>query len=160
MAIATLGAGCFWGVEHFLRQIEGVEEVLCGYMGGHLDQPSYQQVKTGETGHAEVVQIQFDPQQVSFEQLLEVFWQHHNPTTLHRQGVDVGSQYRSVIFFHSPEQQAEAERSKQQAGQQGYWAGKTIVTEIAPAQRFWLAEEYHQNYLAKNEQPSCHLPFY
>ncbi|GAA5189367.1 peptide-methionine (S)-S-oxide reductase MsrA [Ferrimonas gelatinilytica] len=160
MALATLGAGCFWGVEHFLRQIDGVLNTRCGYMGGHLDNPTYQQVKQGSTGHAEVVQIEFDPDRTGFEAILEVFWQYHNPTTRHRQGDDLGSQYRSVIFYHDASQREVAEQSKASQQAHGYWRDKPIVTEIAPAQPFWRAEEYHQNYLEKNDQPSCHLPFY
>ncbi|MBY5992048.1 peptide-methionine (S)-S-oxide reductase MsrA [Ferrimonas balearica] len=160
MRQATLGAGCFWGVEHFLRQIPGVETVVCGYMGGHVDHPTYPQVKAGTTGHAEVVQIEFDEQRVSLEAILEFFWQHHNPTTVNRQGEDVGSQYRSVIFFHDNEQRLVAEASKSRQQREGFWQDKTIVTEIVPASTFWPAEAYHQNYLARNELPSCHLPLY
>ncbi|MBY6185052.1 peptide-methionine (S)-S-oxide reductase MsrA [Marinobacter hydrocarbonoclasticus] len=159
-AIATFGAGCFWGVEHFLRQIAGVKSVACGYMGGHVDHPTYPEVKSGQTGHAEVVQVTYDPGEVSFATLLTFFWQHHNPTTLNRQGVDKGSQYRSVIFYHDEAQRDAAEHAKHQQQTHGYWKDKTIVTEIAPAVTFWRAEEYHQNYLAKNNQPTCHLPFY
>ncbi|MBY6019783.1 peptide-methionine (S)-S-oxide reductase MsrA [Halomonas denitrificans] len=158
--IATLGAGCFWGVEHFLRQIPGVKTVVCGYMGGHVEHPTYPEVKRGQTGHAEVVQVEFDPCEVDFETLLTFFWQHHNPTTLNQQGEDIGSQYRSVIFFHDETQRLAAETSKATQQRDGYWKAKRIVTEICPASTFWRAEEYHQNYLARNEQPSCHLPFY
>ncbi|WP_028117465.1 peptide-methionine (S)-S-oxide reductase MsrA [Ferrimonas senticii] len=160
MATATLGAGCFWGVEQFIRDIDGVTDVRCGYMGGHLDHPTYPEVKAGTSGHAEVVQIEFDDSKVSFDELLTVFWQFHNPTTLHRQGEDVGSQYRSVIFFHNSDQQQIAEASKQHAQTEGFWAGKTIVTEIVAADTFWLAEEYHQGYFAKHGLPSCHVAFY
>ncbi|QIZ76161.1 peptide-methionine (S)-S-oxide reductase MsrA [Ferrimonas lipolytica] len=160
MAVATFGAGCFWGVEQFIREIDGVTAVRCGYMGGHLDNPTYAQVKAGDTGHAEVVQLEFDPVVVSFEQLLQVFWQYHNPTTVHQQGEDVGSQYRSVVFYHNDNQKIVAEQTKHQISQTGYWAGNTIVTEIVPATTFWDAEEYHQNYFGKHELPSCHLPFF
>lgn len=158
--IATLGAGCFWGVEHFLRQIPGVKSVACGYMGGHLEHPTYPEVKQGHTGHAEVVQIAFDADEVCFDEILTFFWQHHNPTTLNQQGVDFGSQYRSVIFYHDEDQQKAALRSKAHQQAEGYWKDKTIVTEITPATTFWRAEEYHQNYLEKNDEPTCHLPFY
>ncbi|GAA4879633.1 peptide-methionine (S)-S-oxide reductase MsrA [Ferrimonas pelagia] len=160
MAIATLGAGCFWGVEYFLRQIPGITTVRCGYMGGTLDNPSYPQVKQGDTGHAEVVQVEYDEAYVSFDAILDLFWQHHNPTTRDQQGDDLGSQYRSVVFYHDESQQQQALASKARQQEEGYWQGKTIVTEIVPAQIFWPAEEYHQDYLAKNELPSCHLPFY
>ncbi len=160
MALATVGAGCFWGVEHFLRQLDGVLSTTCGYMGGEQENPSYADVKRGDTGHAEVVQIEFDPERVSFEAILDLFWQYHNPTTLHRQGEDVGSQYRSVIFYHDEAQRQVAERSKAAQQAEGFWKEKPIVTEITPACPFWRAEEYHQNYLEKNDQPSCHLPFF
>ncbi|WP_298444443.1 peptide-methionine (S)-S-oxide reductase MsrA [uncultured Ferrimonas sp.] len=160
MATATIGAGCFWGVEQFLKEIDGVTAVRCGYMGGHIEHPSYAEVKQGDSGHAEVVQLEFDERVVSFPEILAVFWQFHNPTTLFQQGEDVGSQYRSVVFFHDDSQRQQALLSKRQQGQSGYWAGKTIVTEISPAQTFYLAEEYHQNYLGKHQLPTCHLPFF
>ncbi len=160
MMIATLGAGCFWGVEHFIAPLAGVLRVRCGYMGGDLPNPTYEQVKQGNTGHAEVVEIVFDEQQISFMDLLDIFWQYHNPTTVNQQGVDVGSQYRSVIFYHSPIQQQQAQHSKNQQQQHGHWAPKTIVTEIVTASQFWEAEEYHQGYFSKHNLPSCHLPFY
>lgn len=161
MAIATLGAGCFWGVEHFIRELDGVIDVRCGYMGGHLDNPTYPEVKKGDTGHAEVVQIEFDQSKLSFDDILALFWQYHNPTTLNQQGEDIGSQYRSVVFYHDELQQQLAQRSKQAQQTNGYWKDKTIVTEICPAVTFWEAEEYHQNYFGKHQDlPVCHLPFF
>lgn len=157
MAQATFGAGCFWGVEYFFRQIEGVLNVTCGYMGGNDAFQDYESVKSGTTGHAEVVQIEFDEQTISYEQLLQVFWQNHNPTTLNQQGGDIGSQYRSTIFFHDKQQKQQAEASKLALIQSGRWGIRQIVTEIVPCQHFHPAEEYHQNYLAKNELPSCHI---
>lgn len=157
MAIATFGAGCFWGVEAFFRAIDGVENATSGYMGGHKDDPSYEEVYTDATGHAEVVQVEYDKHRVSFEQLLEVFWSNHNPTTLNRQGGDVGTRYRSTIFFHDKQQKQLAERSKLALIQEDRFAGRQIVTEIVPAQTFYPAEEYHQNYLARNGLSSCHI---
>ncbi|MCL2913987.1 peptide-methionine (S)-S-oxide reductase MsrA [Shewanella corallii] len=157
MAQATFGAGCFWGVEHFFRQIEGVTDVTCGYMGGNDKYTDYQSVKSGTTGHAEVVQVEYDEDKVSFETLLTVFWQNHNPTTLNQQGGDIGSQYRSTIFFHDRIQKQQAEASKLALIKSERWGLKQIVTEIVPAARFHEAEAYHQNYLAKNELPSCHI---
>jgi peptide-methionine (S)-S-oxide reductase len=155
MATATFAAGCFWGVEAAFRKIKGVTAAACGYMGGHLANPTYKQVCTDRTGHAEVVQVDFDPSQVSFEQLLEAFWKMHDPTTLNRQGPDVGTQYRSAVFFHSPEQEmaARASKEKHQADFK-----RPIVTELAPAGTFWRAEEYHQRYFEKNPHAAaCHL---
>ena len=152
---ATFAAGCFWGVEEAFRQLNGVKETAVGYMGGHTESPSYPQVCTGETGHAEVVEVQFDPAVISYPRLLERFWSKHNPTTLNRQGVDIGTQYRSAIFFHSDEQSQLAEESKAALAASGKFSGP-IVTEIAPAGPFWRAEEYHQQYIQK-QQPgfSC-----
>lgn len=155
MQKATFGGGCFWGVEVAFRQVEGVLETQVGYMGGELEKPTYRDVCTDKTGHAEVVQVTFDPARLSFEQLLAVFWQVHDPTQLNRQGPDVGTQYRSVIFFHSPEQEAAARASKEKA-QAGF--SRPIVTAIVPARSFWRAEEYHQRYLEKHGLASCHLP--
>lgn len=159
MALATFGAGCFWGVEDFFRQIPGVNNAVCGYMGGNDRAVTYEEVKKGHTGHAEVVQVEFDERLVSFDDLLATFWSNHNPTTLNRQGEDVGSQYRSCIFYHNPEQQQAAISSKQALIESGKWGNKDIVTEITPALTFHCAEEYHQNYIAKNNLPSCHISF-
>ena len=150
---ATFGAGCFWGVEAAFRQLPGVSQTRVGYAGGHTDDPTYEDVCTDRTGHAEAVEVTFDPDQVSYEQLLDVFWGKHDPTQLDRQGWDVGTQYRSAIFVHGPEQQAQAERSK--AEQQERHDGR-VVTEIVPAGRFYEAEDYHQQYLEKRGQASCH----
>ena len=151
---ATFAAGCFWGVEAAFRRLAGVKSTQVGYIGGPLAKPTYEQVCTDRTGHAEAVEVTFDPKVVSFHDLLEVFWNNHNPTTLNRQGPDVGSQYRSAIFFHSPEQEAEAKKSRDEAQAQ---FPRPIVTEIKPAQTFWRAEEYHQQYLEKRGLASCHI---
>jgi peptide-methionine (S)-S-oxide reductase len=150
---ATFGAGCFWGVEATFRRLAGVRETQVGYAGGGVDHPTYQQVCTDETGHAEVVEVTFDPEVISYHDLLEVFWANHNPTTLNQQGPDFGTQYRSAIFVHSPEQEAEARRSMAEA--QKHFP-RPIVTEITPAPPFWPAEEYHQRYLEKRGLASCH----
>ncbi|MGL5358190.1 MAG: peptide-methionine (S)-S-oxide reductase MsrA [Shewanella sp.] len=159
MALATFGAGCFWGVEYFFRRVDGVINATCGYMGGNNAATSYEEVKKGHTGHAEVVQVEFDPNIVSYEALLEVFWKNHNPTTLNMQGGDIGKQYRSTIFFHDREQKAIAEGSKLAFARSGRWGLRQIVTEIVPLQQFHIAEEYHQNYIDKNNLPSCHLEY-
>jgi peptide-methionine (S)-S-oxide reductase len=151
---ATLGAGCFWGVEATFRRLAGVKETQVGYMGGKLKNPSYKDVCTDRTGHAEVLEVTFDPEVISYHDILEVFWENHNPTTLNRQGPDVGSQYRSAIFYHSPEQEAEAKASRD-AAQARF--PKPIVTEIVPATEFWRAEEYHQQYLEKRGLSQCHF---
>lgn len=156
MEKATFGAGCFWGVEAAFRQIKGVVSTAAGYMGGTLAEPTYQDVCTDRTGHAEVVQVEFDPAQVSYHDLLRVFWENHDPTTLNRQGPDVGTQYRSVIFFHTPEQEAAAQASKDALAKSGAYR-RPIVTEIQPAGNFWKAEEYHQQYLEKRGLAHCHL---
>jgi len=156
MQTATFGAGCFWGVEAAFRQIKGVQETAVGYMGGSTPCPTYQEVCTDRTGHAEVVQVVFDPTQASYEQLLTVFWENHDPTTLNRQGPDVGTQYRSVIFFHSAAQQAQAEASKAAQQQSGKFK-RPIVTAIVPAAEFHRAEEYHQQYLEKRGLSQCHI---
>jgi peptide-methionine (S)-S-oxide reductase len=153
---ATFGAGCFWGVEYFFKQVPGVIETEVGYLGGAFENPTYEQVKTGNTGHAEVVQLTYDPTIVSYEELLNVFWNNHNPTTRNRQGEDVGTQYRSAIFYHTNEQKVSAELSKEQLKQLGQF-NKPIVTEITAASSFYRAEEYHQNYIEKNDLPSCHI---
>lgn len=153
--LATFGAGCFWGVEWVLRQVPGVIEVVSGYSGGSVEDPGYRLVCTGTTGHAEVVQVEFDPSIVSYDQLLEVFWAMHDPTQQDRQGPDVGSQYRSAIFTHSPEQQAAAEASRDRA-QAGF--ERPIATEIAEIGAFYAAEDYHQRYYEQTgHQPYCHV---
>ena len=153
MEKATFGAGCFWGVEATLRSIPGVISTQVGYCGGKTDNPTYQDVCTDTTGHAEVVEITFDPAQVTYEHLLETFWKLHDPTTPNRQGPDVGSQYRSVIFFHSPAQEAAARAAKERLDK----SGKPVVTQIVPAAPFYKAEEYHQRYLEKHGLASCHI---
>jgi len=156
MAIATFGAGCFWGVEAEFRRIKGVTATAVGYSGGHLKNPTYRDVCTDSTGHAEVVQVEYDPAVVSYDDLLNVFWENHDPTTLNRQGPDVGTQYRSAIFFHSPEQEAAAQASKERLAESGRFR-RPVVTQIEPAAEFWRAEEYHQQYLEKRGQASCHI---
>jgi len=156
MEMATFGAGCFWGVEAAFRQIDGVVSTAVGYSGGTLPNPTYEDVCSHTTGHAEVVQVEYDPAKVSYEVLLDLFWKSHDPTQLNRQGPDVGSQYRSVIFFHSPEQETTAKASKEELQKRGRH-GKPLVTEIMPASTFYRAEEYHQQYLEKHGQSSCHL---
>ena len=146
---ATLAGGCFWCLEAAFQQLKGVEQVQSGYAGGHVPNPSYEQVCTGTTGHAEVVQISFDPAVVSFDELLHVFFTIHDPTTLNRQGGDVGTQYRSAIFFHSPEQQATAERVMAELAAEKVW-DDPIVTELKPLQAFYPAEEYHRDYFRRN----------
>jgi peptide-methionine (S)-S-oxide reductase len=155
MEKATFGAGCFWGVEETFRRTKGVVNTAVGYEGGLTNNPTYKDVCTDRTGHAEVVQVEFDPKQVSYDQLLDIFWHSHNPTTLNRQGPDVGSQYRSVIFFHSPEQEKKAAASKEKTQKRDYKS--PIVTQIVPAAIFWKAEDYHQQYLAKRGLDNCHL---
>jgi peptide-methionine (S)-S-oxide reductase len=151
---ATFGAGCFWGVEARFGEVPGVLETAVGYEGGHLPNPSYQDVCTDETGHAEVVELDFDPQTVAYEELVRLFFQLHDPTQLNRQGPNFGTQYRSVILYHSPEQKATAEKVLQEMQQ--VIRGK-IVTAIEPAQKFFRAEEYHQRYLEKRGVKSCHF---
>ena len=153
---ATFGAGCFWGVEAAFRQIPGVLTTTVGYEGGKTDQPTYRDVCSHTTGHAEVVEVEYDPTRVTYAQMLEVFWANHNPTQLNRQGPDVGDQYRSVIFYHSPAQQAEATASLATLAESGKWK-KPIVTVIEPAQTFYKAEDYHQQYLEKRGLSSCHI---
>jgi peptide-methionine (S)-S-oxide reductase len=153
---AIFGAGCFWGVESAFRAIKGVNEVISGYAGGHVRNPTYRDVCSGETGHAEVVQVEYDPSQVGYDALLDVFWNCHNPTTRNRQGPDVGTQYRSVIFFYTPEQEIAAKVSREKLQQSGHWR-EPIVTEILPASEFYPAEEYHQRYLEKRGiRGHCH----
>ena len=151
------GAGCFWGVEAAFAAIPGVTATAVGYEGGQLERPSYKDVCTDQTGHAEVVELDFDPAKVSYEQLLDAFFELHDPTTLNRQGPDWGTQYRSAIFFHSPEQEAQAPRQDRAATAEGRFKPKRIVTKVEPAQTFWRAEEYHQQYLEKRGQASCHI---
>ncbi len=152
--IATFAAGCFWGVEAAFRQVEGVTETAAGYSGGHLESPTYEDVCSGKTGHAESVRVVYDPARVSYEELLETFWRCHDPTTLNRQGPDVGEQYRSAIFFHTPAQEAAAKTSRQKQQASGRFKRK-IVTEITPASKFYRAEDYHQRYLEKRGRSSC-----
>ena len=154
--IATFGAGCFWGVEADFRDVPGVVDAAVGYAGGTLANPTYRDVCTDSTGHAEVVQVTFDPAQVSYEKLLEVFFSLHDPTTLNSQGPDFGTQYRSVIFFHTPEQEAAARAAKERLQKSGRFA-RPIVTEITPASQFYRAEEYHQRYLEKRGLRACHI---
>ena len=156
MAKATFGAGCFWGVEEDFRKIPGVLQTAVGYSGGKTDNPTYEDVCSDETGHAEVVEVEYDPEKVSYDRLLDVFWNGHNPTQLNRQGPDVGTQYRSAIFFHTPEQEAAAKTSKEKLEKSGRFP-RPIVTEITPASRFWRAEEYHQRYFEKRGGGSCHV---
>lgn len=155
---ATFGAGCFWGVEETFRQTPGVVATAVGFAGGKTANPTYKEVCYTDTGHAEVVHLQFDPAKVTYEQLLEVFWNNHNPTTLNRQGPDVGTQYRSVIFFHGDAQRAAAEKSKEEQQARGKWSSKKIVTFIEPAAPFFKAEDYHQQYLFKRGLSNCHVP--
>lgn len=155
MEIATFGNGCFWCTEAVFQDLEGVEKVESGYMGGHIDNPTYKQVCTGNTGHAEVLQITFDPTKINYKELLEVFWRTHDPTTLNRQGNDVGTQYRSIIFYHSPEQQQLAKQYMQELDASGAF-DDPIVTTIEPLEKFFPAEAYHQNYFQNNpDQPYC-----
>ncbi len=156
MAIATFGAGCFWGVEAEFRRVKGVTATAVGYSGGQLKNPTYRDVCSDTTGHAEVVQVEYDPAVVAYDDLLNVFWENHDPTALNRQGPDVGTQYRSAIFFHTPEQEAAARASKERLEQSGRFR-RPIVTQIEPAIEFWRAEEYHQQYLEKRGQASCHI---
>jgi peptide-methionine (S)-S-oxide reductase len=156
MAKATFAAGCFWGVEARFQQLPGVTSTAVGYEGGTLDHPTYQQVCTDRTGHAEAVEIEYDPAQISYEQLLDAFFSLHDPTQLNRQGPDWGTQYRSAIFFHSPEQEAAAKAAIARLTAEKRFA-KPVVTQVAPAQTFWRAEEYHQKYLEKRGALSCHI---
>lgn len=151
---ATFGAGCFWGVEHIYRQIPGVIEAYSGYAGGATERPTYRDICTGTTGHAEVVEVTYDPSKVTYARLAEVFFRMHDPTTLNRQGPDVGTQYRSVIFYHSEAQRLDAERAKA-AAQPRFKS--PIVTTIEPAPVFWMAEAYHQRYIERTGHPSCHV---
>lgn len=151
---ATFAAGCFWGIEHAFRNLKGVKDAVSGYAGGHTENPTYEQVCTGTTGHAESVEVTFDPQEVPYEELLKTFWSIHDPTAGNRQGPDVGHQYRSVIFTHTPEQKAAAEKSKA-ALEKSKKYSRPIVTEIVPAAKFFRAEEYHQKYYGKHGTAVC-----
>ena len=153
---ATFGAGCFWGVEEAFLNTKGVKETAVGFAGGTTKNPSYKDVCYNETGHAEVVRVLFDPAEVPYEKLLDVFWMSHNPTTPNRQGPDIGSQYRSMIFFHTPEQKVIAEKSKASLEKSGKYE-RPVVTAIQPAAEFYKAEEYHQQYLRKNGLAACHI---
>jgi peptide-methionine (S)-S-oxide reductase len=154
--LATFGAGCFWGVEAAFRRVPGVIDAAVGYSGGRTDNPTYRDVCSDDTGHAEVVQVTFDPEKVSYPQLLDVFWTVHDPTQVNRQGPDHGTQYRTAIFFHSPEQEAAAKRAKQELQASGKFRAP-IATEVTPAGTFYRAEEYHQRYLEKRGAASCHI---
>lgn len=156
MEKATFAAGCFWGVEANFRKVKGVIATAVGYTGGNFENPTYKDVCTGRTGHAETVDILFDPAVVSYEQLLEVFWNIHDPTTRNRQGPDIGTQYRSAIFYHNEEQRATAIVSKERAQSSGKFK-KPIVTEIVPASTFYRAEEYHQQYFEKGGMGGCRI---
>lgn len=154
MEQATFGAGCFWGVESLFREVPGIVDAISGYAGGQTQNPTYKEVCSDKTGHAEVVQVTFDPTKISYDKLLDVFFQNHDPTQLNRQGPDVGTQYRSVIFAHSPEQERAARAKKEEYAPR---FKRPIMTSIEPAKPFWRAEEYHQRYLEKNGLPSCHV---
>jgi peptide-methionine (S)-S-oxide reductase len=156
MEKATFGAGCFWGVEAEFRKIKGVKSTAVGYEGGHTKNPTYQDVCTDRTGHAEVVEVEYDPNEVSYESLLNVFWENHDPTQVNRQGPDHGTQYRTVIFYHNDEEKRLAEESKRKLSESGRFK-RPIATQIVPATDFWRAEEYHQQYLEKRGLASCHM---
>lgn len=152
--LATFAAGCFWGVEETFRQLDGVVDTQVGYIGGHKEDPTYQEVCAKNTGHAEAVEVEYDPEKISYEALLEVFWNAHDPTQVNRQGPDVGSQYRTAVFYHSPEQEEAARASKEQLDASGK-LNAPVATEITEAETFWPAEDYHQKYLAKRGMSSC-----
>ena len=156
MEKATFAAGCFWGVEAAFRQVEGVVSTSVGYAGGTTDHPTYQEVCSDRTGHAEVVQVEFDPSKVTYDDMLNVFWSNHDPTTVNRQGPDVGSQYRSAIYFHSPDQETAATSSKAKLQAAEKYKDRKIVTEITAAPHYYVAEDYHQQYLEKRGLASCH----
>ncbi len=155
--LATFGAGCFWGVEEFFRKVQGVKRTQVGYSGGEVVDPTYEQVCTGNSGHTEAIQMEFDPREVSFSQLLDIFWANHNPTTRDQQGPDIGSQYRSAIFFHNPSQKETAELSKARLQESGVWGTRTIVTSIEQYTNFYPAEGYHQRYFEKRGGGTCHF---
>ena len=154
LAVATFAAGCFWGVEDFFRQVPGVVDAVSGYTGGDAEHPTYEQVCSGRTGHAEAVLVTYDPAKVSYDELLEEFWRHHDPTTPNRQGPDVGTQYRSAVFTHDDEQ---ARLAKESLDRYQAKFGRPIVTEIVPASTFWPAEEYHQRYTERTGHGACHV---
>jgi peptide-methionine (S)-S-oxide reductase len=154
---ATFAAGCFWGVEASFREVEGVIDTAVGYTGGKKDHPTYEEVCSGTTGHTEAVQVKFDPSRVSYEKLLSVFWSIHDPTQVNRQGPDIGTNYRSAIFYHTPAQKAAAEASKEALKRSGKYGTRPIATEIVPASTFWRAEEYHQHYFEKHGFRGCHI---
>jgi peptide-methionine (S)-S-oxide reductase len=154
---ATFGAGCFWGVEMKFAALPGVTATAVGYEGGSMDNPSYKDVCTDQTGHAEVVEMDFDNEKIRYEQILDAFFSLHDPTTMNRQGPDWGTQYRSAIFFHSPEQERQARAKIEQLTGERRFAPRQIITQVIPAQTFWRAEEYHQRYLEKRGQTSCHI---
>ena len=154
MEKATFAAGCFWGVEYKFSRLDGVISAKAGYTGGHKENPAYEEVCSGTTGHAEAVELVFDPEKISYKKLLDTFWKIHNPTTLNRQGFDVGNQYRSAIFFHNEEQEKTAIESKQKIDKSGKF-DKPVITEILPAEKFWDAEEYHQKYYKKTGRSGC-----
>ncbi len=153
---ATFAAGCFWGVEELFNHVKGVESTQVGYIGGDFDNPTYNDVCSGKTGHAEAIQLEYDPSQVTYEELLMIFWNNHNPTTINQQGPDIGEQYRSGVFFHNPEQESIANKLKEKLQDTTIKKfGKKIVTQIVPAKKFFRAEEYHQRYLEKNNLAHC-----
>ncbi len=156
LEVATLGGGCFWCIEAVFQRIDGVEKVVSGYSGGTVPNPTYEQVCTGNTGHAEVVQVTFDANKISYEEILDIFWHSHDPTTLNRQGNDIGTQYRSVIFYHDERQKETALKSLAESEKSGLWKGK-YVTEVSPLKEFYIAEDYHQNYYNRvgNRNPYC-----
>jgi peptide-methionine (S)-S-oxide reductase len=154
---ATFAAGCFWGVEASFREVQGVVDTAVGYTGGKKDHPTYEEVSSGTTGHAEAVEVIFDPARVTYETLLSVFWSIHDPTQVNRQGPDIGTNYRSAIFYHTPAQKARAEVSREQLEGAGKFGNRRIATEIVPASTFWRAEEYHQRYFEKHGFRGCHV---
>jgi peptide-methionine (S)-S-oxide reductase len=156
MEKATFAAGCFWGVEETFRVLDGVESTRVGYIGGHLDNPTYQDVCTDTTGHAEAVEVTYDPGKVSYDTLLNIFWENHDPTQLNRQGPDSGTQYRTAVFYHSEAQREAAEASKKALQERGRFK-RPVVTQIVPAVTFWPAEDYHQQYLLKRGLANCHI---
>jgi peptide-methionine (S)-S-oxide reductase len=154
---ATFAAGCFWGVEASFREVEGVTDTAVGYTGGKKEHPTYGEVSSGTTGHAEAIQVTFDTAQVSYEKLLSVFWSIHDPTQVNRQGPDIGTNYRSAIFYHNPAQKAAAKASKERLKSSGKFGSRQIATEVVPAGTFWRAEEYHQRYFEKHRFRGCHI---